>query len=267
MVEPFVSTLAGPARIQGQAERYVNLREVALALPKFGRGDAEVDRFGSELIERVARTAVEVFTSPEAPTAQKMVELARRLGTVEKPFGGFQVQPGVGTFENYLEFGAGFGASADGRRLGDPLASDLSPSPSPADLPADHRSRSFLGVLEGYTGAGTRAMWDGAPTDLNIDEEFPAESLVQVLEAFAAGAGSNILTVTCASPSTFEGAERDPEKYDLVRVRMGGWTEFFVAMFPGHQEQHRRRPLHTPAPPARVQVGDLPLVGGEVPPA
>jgi hypothetical protein len=24
----------------------------------------------------------------------------------------------------------------------------------------------------------------------------------------------------------------DPEKYDLLRGRMGGWTEFFVTMFP-----------------------------------
>ena len=31
---------------------------------------------------------------------------------------------------------------------------------------------------------------------------------------------------------------------NLVRVRMGGWTEFFVALYPVHQEQHKRRPLY-----------------------
>jgi pyruvate-formate lyase len=25
---------------------------------------------------------------------------------------------------------------------------------------------------------------------------------------------------------------------------MGGWTEFFVTLFPDHQEQHKRRPLY-----------------------
>ena len=33
----------------------------------------------------------------------------------------------------------------------------------------------------------------------------------------------------------------------LLRVRMGGWSEFFVAMFDFHQEYIRRRPYYTPA--------------------
>ncbi len=63
---------------------------------------------------------------------------------------------------------------------------------------------------------------------------------------FAKGNGSNILTVICASPRTFEDAKTHPKKYDLLRVRMGGWSEFFTVMFPAHQQQHQRRPLHTP---------------------
>jgi hypothetical protein len=43
-----------------------------------------------------------------------------------------------------------------------------------------------------------------------------------------------------------QAAARDPERYNLVRVRMGGWTEFYSAMFPAHQEQHQRRQYFTP---------------------
>jgi pyruvate-formate lyase len=97
---------------------------------------------------------------------------------------------------------------------------------------------------------------------MNIREDFPVEALERVLAAFAAGQGSNILTITCANPETFAGATTDPEQYDLVRVRMGGWSEFFVAMFPAHQAQHQRRPLSTPEKsPATVRVGDIPIVG------
>ena len=32
---------------------------------------------------------------------------------------------------------------------------------------------------------------------------------------------------------------------DLLRARMGGWTEFFVSMFPAHPAQHERRPVET----------------------
>jgi pyruvate-formate lyase len=54
------------------------------------------------------------------------------------------------------------------------------------------------------------------------------------------------MTVTCADPATYEQATKDPEKYDLLRARMGGWTEFFVTMFPAHQAQHQRRPFELP---------------------
>ncbi|MFP2929611.1 Dyp-type peroxidase [Pyxidicoccus sp. 3LG] len=246
MDEPFISTLAGQARIEAKAERFKELRAVALALPRYGRGNEELDRFGDELIRRVAETAVRVFTEPAEPTAQKLVVLAQRLGTPEKPFGGFQVQPGAGTFENYLEFGATCGASADGRRLGETIASDLSPTPGIEDQPLDPQEAGFIRALSGYTGKGAESLTSGAPTDFNIREDFPVESLERVLAAFARGQGSNVLTVTCANPETFEQAAKDPEKYDVVRVRMGGWSEFFVAMFPGHQAQHQRRPLSTP---------------------
>jgi pyruvate-formate lyase len=245
MHEPFVSTLAGPARITARADRFRRLRSVAMGLPKYGRGNVELDTFGDAILQRVARTAVSVYTDPAEPTARKMVALAQRCGTEEHPFG-LQIQPGTGTFENYIEFGAMCGASADGRLLGQTIASDLSPSPGYVDQPVDHREAPFLTTLAGFAGEGSAAMWNVAPTDFNIRETFPVAELTEVIMAFAAGAGSNLLTITCADPETFAAASQDPEKYDLVRVRMGGWSEYFVAMFPAHQDQHRRRPVSTP---------------------
>lgn len=45
---------------------------------------------------------------------------------------------------------------------------------------------------------------------------------------------------------SMEQAVRDPEKHDLLRVRMGGLSEFFVTMFPAYQAQQQRRPIETP---------------------
>ena len=64
--------------------------------------------------------------------------------------------------------------------------------------------------------------------------------------AFAEGRGSSIMTISCANPETYEQARLDPEKYDLVRARIGGWTEFFVIMFSAHQAHYQRRPFETP---------------------
>lgn len=194
----------------------------------------------------MTKITVELFTEPVSATAEKMADLALKLGTDKRPFGGFQIQPGVGTFESYVEFGAMNGASADGRLRGETFASDLSPSPSPVDKPVNHQTQPMTAVLNGYAGDGTAGFWSGAPTDLNIAEDYPLDALTQNLRDFANGSGSNVLTVTCANPETFEDAKTHPEKYDLLRVRMGGWTEFFTAMYPEHQHQHQRRPLHTP---------------------
>jgi pyruvate-formate lyase len=89
-------------------------------------------------------------------------------------------------------------------------------------------------------------MWDGAPVDFNIREEFLIEALERALTAFANGRGAPIMTITCVNADTMEQAIRDPEKYDLLRVRMRCWSEFFVTMFPAHQAQHQRRPIEMP---------------------
>jgi pyruvate-formate lyase len=91
-------------------------------------------------------------------------------------------------------------------------------------------------------------MWDGAPTDFNIRKDFPVEALERAFHAFATGRGASIMTITCANAETYEDAKRDPEKHDLLRPRMGSWTEFFVTMFPAHQAQHERRPVETAEP-------------------
>ncbi|MFD0202924.1 MULTISPECIES: Dyp-type peroxidase [Saccharothrix] len=245
MTEPFTNSLVGAGRIAARAERFRDLRRAALALPRYGRGDEEVDEFGNRFLRRVSDTVVSVLTDPALPVASKLVKLAEDIGTPDHPFG-VQIQPGVGTFENYLEFGAATGASPEGRRRGETLASDLSPTPSPADLPVDHQEEAILDSLRGFAGDGAESFWDAAPTDFNIREDFPHEALVGVIEEFARGTGSNLLTITCADPGTMAAARLDPEQYDLLRVRMGGWSEYFISLFPDHQHQHERRPISVP---------------------
>lgn len=53
--------------------------------------------------------------------------------------------------------------------------------------------------MQGYEGPGVEAMWDGAPTDFNIREDFPVEALERALVAFAKGRGASTMTITCAN--------------------------------------------------------------------
>jgi pyruvate-formate lyase len=120
----------------------------------------------------------------------------------------------------------------------------------PGDLPAlaeqDRHARAYdlTASRRSYHNPVMGRLGDGAPVDYNVREDMPKADLVRMLRSFADGWGGSICTVTVANPETFEAARHDPEAHNLVRVRMGGWTEFFITLFPKHQEQHQRRPLY-----------------------
>lgn len=248
MVDPLIHTTLlarNESAIADASDRFKYLRSVALSLPKWGRNSGEIDAFGNRIATRVAEIAVQTMTKPRPALAAQYERCANKFGTKAHPFGGFSMQPGVGTFASYVEQGIGCGASADGRLSGQPLATDMSPSPSPLDQPATSSSQQAadgVAVLQGMRSADSFGFANGAPIDINISENMSAARLCEILDAFVDGAGSNVLTVTTADQETFSNAARSPEAHDLLRVRMGGWTEMFVAMYAVHQQVHPRRP-------------------------
>lgn len=230
--------------------RIKEIRNLCLAEPKFGQGNRIVDELAWRFINSFVDAVEVALKHPlHKPALQRLDE---RFGRSAEPFV-MVITPGVGTFEQYSFGGFFAGATPDGRKSGQPIASDLAASPVPQDLPplADGQ----LEHLRRYPLKASMASWrnpsidrlsDGAPADINIREDFPRVELVDVLRAFARGDGSNVMTVTVANPETMQAAEERPDQYDLLRVRMGGWTEFFSVLFGPHKQQHRRRPLYVP---------------------
>lgn len=257
--EPFQSELAGRLRGEEVAERYKQLRRRALELPRFGSGAAEVDAVGDWVIGLVCRLAQETLVEDPPPVIAENVERLRKLhGTDEDPWE-LTLQVGVGTFEAYVGDALSSGASADGRRAGQPYPSDLSPAPVPQDLAPIAQDPAARGAVPGTnrpiysamasydTEAVNHGLSNAGPIDLNIREDFPLADLEEVIRQYAAGRiGGNLITLTCADPDTYAAAAPQPERYELVRVRTGGWTEFFTAMFPEHHLQHARRPWFVP---------------------
>lgn len=225
------------------AERARDLRAQVMDQPKFGHGERAVDRHAWRLIDAFVGAIERALEHPMHAPA--LARLEARFATPEKPFN-LVVTPGVGTFEQY-NFGGSFGgATPDGRRAGAPLATDLSASPYPQDLdvPPDRAMPDIRQAFPSWNHASVNRFADGAPSDFNIAEDTSPEALVDVIRAFAEGHGSNVMTVTAANASTLAAAEASPGRYDLVRVRMGGWTEFFAVLFADHKRQHRRRPIY-----------------------
>lgn len=274
LVEPLISEFAGPERKEGLAARYKQLHSVALAQAKFGLGrvaqdaaaQAEVDALGRAFMGQLADTSMDVLRNPAPATAGRLRELANKYGTEKYPFG-VQLQPGCGTFENSVAFGVGSGASADGRRLNERIASDLSPQPAPQGQP--YQNCNFEAGMAAYTGPEADKITDGAPIDFNISEATSKQRLAELIGKFAKGEGTNILTITVANTRTMQRATIEPERHDVVRVRQGGWSEMMSAMFAGTQQQHLHRPMFDTAPPpppspeskASSKMGKCPFSG------
>lgn len=248
MQEPFQNVLAGPARAADNAARYQELRQAALALPKFGQGESEeLKAFGAEVVGRCVQIIRDGIEQPLPQIAKGYEALKKKYGTKERPFA-FTVVPGVGTFEDNLGLGVGMGASADGRLSGEAIADDFSAAPSPCDLPPQTEPRDIYAALQDWNVPAINVgLSNAAPVDVNIREDFPLDELKKVIRKFADGEiGSNLLTITTGDPETYVQAQTLPEKYDLVRVRQGGWSEFYMAMFPQHQQYIIRRPYFGP---------------------
>jgi pyruvate-formate lyase len=232
-------------------QRIDEIRELCMAQPKFGNGDVRVDSLAWWLLDTFADCVRLASTHPVNKTARDRLE--KQYSTPTVPFR-MHIAPGVGTFEQYVFSGSFIGASADGRRSAMSIASDLSPAPVPSDRPATvddgnggkrhARVFSLNNSLRSYANPVMQHFGDGAPIDYNIREDYPAEDLTKLLRSFAEGKGGSVCTFTVCNPETFEAAQKNPDLYNLVRVRMGGWTEFFITLFPNHQEQHKRRPLY-----------------------
>ncbi|KAI0505227.1 pyruvate formate lyase-domain-containing protein [Xylaria bambusicola] len=247
MIEPYQDASLGPANAAANAVRYQELRKVALALPKWASGDRseDLDMLGQWVISSMTQMCVDTLDEPSPAIKPLLDSIYAKHG----PDFEFIVTPGVGTFEGYVGEGISFGASADGRRSGMPIASDMSPVPGPQDLPAAPAHRDIYAAMESYKNPAVEiGISNAAPVDMNIPEDFPLDRLKQFIRDFSDGnVGGNMVTLTCADLDTYQRASEDPEKYNLLRVRMGGWSEFYPTMFPEYQEQQQRRQYFTHA--------------------
>ena len=64
-----------------------------------------------------------------------------------------------------------------------------------------------------------------------------------LLKAFVT-MGGNMLTVSVTDAEELRRAMEEPEKYRHIRVRMGGWSAYFVALSEEQQLLHIRRVEH-----------------------
>ena len=193
------------------------LRAKLLAAPKYGNADERADAIGREVMK--------AFSSAVTRHASK------HRASVMFPCG-------VATFSWYIGIGEGLGASPDGRRSGEPVSSNFSPA----------LGRDMQGIPSAILSHGAMPhdrLPAGGPLDLRmarrlVEGNEGTRRMAALVRSFVESGGS-MMTLTVADTEELRAAQREPEKYRSLRVRMGGWCAYFTMLSREQQEHHIRR--------------------------
>jgi formate C-acetyltransferase len=129
--------------------------------------------------------------------------------------------PGLGTFGRYIGLGALIGATADGRFNGQPFGSNASPSVGRAE-------NGQSAAVNSYCKLPLVDLPCGAPLDIAMENR---ANLLSQLEAFIKSfiqRRGQLISVSVNDCEKLRAARKEPEKYRDLKIRVGGWQEYFI---------------------------------------
>ncbi|QQR29902.1 hypothetical protein I5Q82_18145 [Acutalibacter muris] len=190
---------------------------------------SEVPKFGNDIpyVDDIAKEMVDYFL--------------QRAEFHGKKYPDFIFSPCIGTYSWIISIGKKIGASAEGRKAREPIAANLSPVPGRDVSGPTAAVRSYLKL-------NTAPMAAGAPIDLRVSSsglegEAGTKRVEGLIKAFLQE-GGNMMTLTITSAEELRRAMAEPEKYRGLRVRMGGWSAYYVLLSRASQEIHLKRVEH-----------------------
>ena len=205
------------AAIESNYAGHELLRRRMQDAPKYGNDDPRADDVGQAMIQ--------CFIDTVARYARQHEERV-------------QFPCGVGTFSWYIGIGEGLGASADGRRKGEPVSSNFSPA-----LGQD--VEGIPGAILSYAKMHHSHLPAGGPLDLRLNRRLVlgdagTERMAGLIRGFV-DTGGSMATLTVADTEELRAAQTQPEEYRSLRVRMGGWSAYFTMLSREQQDHHIRR--------------------------
>ncbi|MFH1350539.1 MAG: pyruvate formate lyase family protein [Pseudomonadota bacterium] len=148
---------------------------------------------------------------------------------------------GVGTLVTWRWYGYLTGATPDGRKAKDPISSNMSP----------YFGRDMLGataVINSATKVDHKKLCGSAGVDLylgskSVSGEEGLQRLMGFVKTFL-DKGGGVLSITATDNKTLLAAQKEPDNYRNLRVRMGGWHAYFVSLNQEHQDFVIQRSKH-----------------------
>jgi formate C-acetyltransferase len=193
------------------------LRRLCLGAPKFGQDDERADAH--------ARRVLEVL--------QREIDLASDLDGPD-PVIVFRC---LETDMRHVVHGRQVGATPDGRRAGEPLSENTSPYPGSCVNGLTAMLRSVAGLP--LAGICSGALNVRLSPSLVAGEEGP-KRLAALLRAYL-DLGGLQAQLSVVDTAQLHEAQRCPERYRDLMVRITGYSAVFVDMAPGAQDEIIRR--------------------------
>lgn len=149
---------------------------------------------------------------------------------------------GTGTAMYYLWHAREVGATADGRRKGDPYGTNFS-----ASLLADLNDP--IAVVRSFTKQDIVKTMNGGPLTLEFSgsifkQEESRKKVAQLLHYFVSRGGHQ-LQLNAVDPETMKKAQKDPDPYRQLVVRIWGWSAYFVELDKEYQDHVLARQEYT----------------------
>ena len=168
------------------------------------------------------------------PIADRLLEsFADALSPLRNERGG-RVRPGTGSAMYYLWHSKNLGATADGRRAGEPLSANFSPS-------LTLRDAGPLSVISAMARPGLKRVMNGGPLTLELHDtvfKHPegVTKVAQLGKAYIA-MGGHQLQLNAVSREQMLDAQERPDAHRNLIVRVWGWSGHFVQLDKGYQDQ------------------------------
>lgn len=191
------------------------VRNQLLNAPKFGNNDDYVDCIAEELLN----------------------DFADSLEGRRNDRGGV-FRAGTGSAMYYIWFGENLGATPDGRKAGAPFSANYSPS---LDVPL----QGVLSVVQSFTKPDLKRVCNGGPLTLEFhDTVFKNQDGTQKvaeLVRYFIQRGGHQLQLNAVNRDKLLDAQKHPEKYPNLIVRVWGWSGYFNELDAAYQNHIIKR--------------------------
>ena len=191
---------------------------------------------GNEPLRQYALNKLDYYGNDKPESDEIAIRLLSDFADICQSFNGksgYRFPAGVSTFGRQLEWAPCRLASPHGRKAGDILAANLSPTPSTDKLGVTAAIRSYCKIDHSKLASGSALDVKLLPSNLEGDEG--VKTLVSLIKSFVT-LGGFFMQPDVVDASVLREAQKDPESYKTLSVRVSGWNARFVTLDKEWQE-------------------------------